>query len=674
MTYFIAGMVRIPARFARLYFLHSMHRQLLAIALFACSAFGQDLVIRNVVVVDVDSPVPRIVENRTITIRGGVIASITGPGEDPAGAGENDIDGSRFIALPGFINTHTHLWQHVAKGIAPSARLQEWVPAVYRTGRSLTPAEVGDVTRAAAAEALLSGFTAVIDFASVNSASGNLRAVVDALAELQLDGAVVYWHDAPFLRAAEKEAEIRVLQRVAPDRLEIWMGYGPLSFFGVPAVYDGIALAQRNGLRMTEHTMENVGEQRFMQSTLEEYLRDFGDKLAESDRTAIRNAIAPALPKSDAFVRLQRLAGQILESDPDLGPEERAILEKIPSYKTPSPVSLLDHLGGIPPGFVSIHSVWQTPDDLDLYARRGAFVSYNPESNMYLSSGAAPMLWWRSRPALGVSLGTDGAASNDAINAFAAMRAAVDVQKLEIANAGVSAAITPWEILRMATLGGARALRREERIGSIAVGKEADLVLMSADRLGMTPFTPHSAAQVAAVIVNAASPRDVDTVISNGRVMVRGGALASGGEARLAQGLTAAANDAARRLQNGAVWEQTFAARHGDAPFYRMVFPADTVKVTIRNDVAMNVDLHFSGTVFGGAAAPMLHGESTRRFPADAPPAYSAWGFGLRRNDVLTIERKANSREWVMTAGGKTHTRTGPAGAEQVHLSWRAAP
>jgi 5-methylthioadenosine/S-adenosylhomocysteine deaminase len=656
-----------------LYFLHSMVRCLLAIALLAWPALGQDVVVRNVVVVDVDSPEPRIVENRNITIRGGVITSITGPGDDPGVPGENDIDGSRFIAVPGFVNTHTHLWQHVAKGIAPSARLQEWVPAVYRTGRSLTPAEVGDVTRAAAAEALLSGFTAVIDFASVNSASGNLRAVVDALAELQLDGAVVYWHDAPFLRYAEKEAEIRALQRVAPERLEIWMGYGPLSFFGVPAVYDGIALAQRNRLRMTEHTMENVGEQRVMQETLGEYLRDFGGKLAEADRNAIAGAIAPKLSKSDAFVRLQRLAGQIAESDPDLGPDEQAILEKIPKYQTPSPVSLLDHLGGIPPGFVSIHSVWQTPADLDLYARRGAFLSYNPESNMYLSSGAAPMLWWRKRPGLGLSLGTDGAASNDAINAFAAMRAAVDVQKLEIANATVSAAITPWDILRMATLGGAKALGREGRIGSIAVGKEGDLVLLSADRLGMTPFTPRSAAQMAAVIVNAASPRDVDTVISNGRIMVRGGELAVD-EGRLARGLTAAANNAAQRLRDGSVWNQTFDARAGDAPFYRMLFPGDAVKVTVRADTAMNVDLAFSGTVFGGAAAPVLHSDSTRRFPADPPERYSAWGFAMRARSELTLERKANSREWVITIGGKTHTRTGPPGVEQVYLSWRPAP
>lgn len=642
---------------------------LLVAAFLALPALAQTLVIRNVAIVDIESLTPRIVENRNVTIRDGMIVAITDVTADRPGP--DDIDGSRFIALPGFINTHTHLWQHVAKGVAPSARLQEWVPAVYRAGRYLTPAEVGDVTRAAAAEGLLSGFTSVIDFASVNSASGNLKAVVDALAALNVDGAVVYWHEAPFLGYAEKAAEIRALQQIAPDRLEIWLGYGPLSFFGLPAVYDGIALAGRSGLRMTEHTMENVGEQRAMYETLTAYLARHGTSLSAADRSAIEKVTTlPPLPKSDAFVRLQRLAGQIAESDPDLGPAELEILQKIPLYTTPSPVPLLDYLGGIPSGFVSIHSVWQTRADLDLYTARGAFISYNPESNMYLSSGAAPMLWWRQRPNLRVSLGTDGAASNDAINAFAAMRAAVDVQKLEIANATVSGPITPWDMLRMATLEGARALKRETRIGSIAVGKEADLVLLSADRLGLTPFTARSPERIAAVIVNSVSPRDVDTVIANGKVMVRNGRLALD-EATLARGLSAAANNVAARVQQGMPWTETIDSRAGDPPRYRMIQPADAVNVTIRVRDPMVFDVSFSGTVFGGAASLMLHPDTIARFPADVPPRYGAYTYRLRADSTVTIKRAAGSTSWTLTFDGEERERIGTAGPEQIYLSAR---
>ena len=73
----------------------------------------------------------------------------------------------RLVAIPGFINTHTHLWQHVAKGIAPSAQLGNLGPrGLWRRPLAHALRSRRDVTRAAAAEALLSGFTAVIDFAS----------------------------------------------------------------------------------------------------------------------------------------------------------------------------------------------------------------------------------------------------------------------------------------------------------------------------------------------------------------------------------------------------------------------------------------------------------------------------------------------------------------------------
>ena len=69
----------------------------------------------------------------------------------------------------------------------------------------------------------------------------------------------------------------------------------------------------------------------------------------------------------------------------------------------------------------------------------------------------------------------------------------------------------------------------------------------------------------------------------------------------------------------------------------------------------------------------MLHSDSTRRFPAVPPKTYSAETFRFWSQDSeLTIERNANSLEWAITVDGKTHTRTGPAGPEQVHLSWRA--
>ena len=92
--------------------------------------------------------------------------------------------------------------------------------------------------------------------------------------------------------------------------------------------------------------------------------------------------------------------------------------------KLASPVPLLEHLGALSAAFFGIHSVWLDTADVDAYVRNNVSVNYNPESNMYLASGVAPITEYLRR-GLNVALGTDGTASNDRIEMLAAMRAGV---------------------------------------------------------------------------------------------------------------------------------------------------------------------------------------------------------------------------------------------------------
>src|SRR4029077_783991 len=117
------------------------------------------------------------------------------------------------------------------------------------------------------------------------------------------------------------------------------------------------------------------------------------------------------------------------------------------------------------------HGVWVNDDDIQILKRRGVGVSHNPESNMKLASGAAPVVKYLAA-GMALGLGTDGAASNNDLDMFEAMRQASFLAK----HASRDPTVVPAaQALDLATIGGARALGMDGLIGSLAAGKRADL-------------------------------------------------------------------------------------------------------------------------------------------------------------------------------------------------------
>ncbi|MFM8532276.1 MAG: amidohydrolase [Acidimicrobiia bacterium] len=176
------------------------------------------------------------------------------------------------------------------------------------------------------------------------------------------------------------------------------------------------------------------------------------------------------------------------------------------------PVAILDSLNFWAPTTLAAHAVWINDEEIALLKKRGVGVSNNPESNMKLSSGTAPVMKYR---AAGVStgIGTDGAASNNDLDMFEAMRQAAFQQKRVTMD---PTAISAADALEMATLGGAAALGRRERLGSIEAGKLADIIIVSLAKARQQPvFDPVSQ------IVYASRGDDVETTIVNGRVLMR---------------------------------------------------------------------------------------------------------------------------------------------------------
>jgi 5-methylthioadenosine/S-adenosylhomocysteine deaminase len=179
---------------------------------------------------------------------------------------------------------------------------------------------------------------------------------------------------------------------------------------------------------------------------------------------------------------------------------------------TMSPTRYLESIGFWGPRTLAAHAVWLDDADIRILADRKVGVSHNPESNMKLASGTAKVPALR-RAGVPVGLGTDGAASNNDLDMFEAMRQAALLHKL---TTGDPRALPATAALAMATTEGARALGMEDRIGSLEPGKRADLILVSTAGARQTPmYDPISH------LVYVARGTDVTTTIVNGRVLMR---------------------------------------------------------------------------------------------------------------------------------------------------------
>lgn len=148
------------------------------------------------------------------------------------------------------------------------------------------------------------------------------------------------------------------------------------------------------------------------------------------------------------------------------------------------PLQRLAELGLISPRLLCVHATQLTDDEISMLAESGASVVHCPESNLKLASGFC-QTGKLARAGVNIALGTDGAASNNDLDMFSEMRTAALLAK---AVAGDASVLPAWQALQIATLNGARALGMEDRIGSLEVGKLADIVAVDMGALHATPI------------------------------------------------------------------------------------------------------------------------------------------------------------------------------------------
>jgi 5-methylthioadenosine/S-adenosylhomocysteine deaminase len=195
--------------------------------------------------------------------------------------------------------------------------------------------------------------------------------------------------------------------------------------------------------------------------------------------------------------------------------------------KGASPVDYLERIGFLNDRVIAAHMVWPSAGEIEILKRAGVGVVHNPQSNMKLASGVAPVPKMMAA-GVRVGLGTDGAASNNDLSMWEEMDTAAKLHKVFSGDPKVMSAEEAFEL---ATIRGAQALHMEKEIGSIEPGKRADLVIVNRDSLNQIPLY-----NIYSDLVYATKASDVQTVIINGKIVMRDRRLLTLDEAAIKEG------------------------------------------------------------------------------------------------------------------------------------------
>ena len=176
------------------------------------------------------------------------------------------------------------------------------------------------------------------------------------------------------------------------------------------------------------------------------------------------------------------------------------------------PFEYLDKIGFLGPDVVAAHCVWLSDEEIEIIKKNNVKVSHNPCSNMKLASGISPVSKLIENDVC-VSIGTDGASSNNNLDLIEELKTASLLQKVSTLDPKV---LNSDESVAMGTIKGAEALGLDDEIGSIEVGKKADIILIDTNSANMVP----DSSSLSSNIIYSANGSNVDTTICNGKVLM----------------------------------------------------------------------------------------------------------------------------------------------------------
>lgn len=255
---------------------------------------------------------------------------------------------------------------------------------------------------------------------------------------------------------------------------------------------------------------------------------DKDDKLAENtqlvkdwqgyDNGRIRVTYGPHAPYTCPVEYLQKVIEAAQANNAEIQMhlcETKGEVENCIKEHGVTPIKLMDQLGMFEQGTIAAHCVYLTEDDMDIMAAKNVRVAHNPQSNLKLASGIAPVASMLEK-GICVGLGTDGASSNNNLDMLEECRAAAMLHKTTTLNPLAVPAAQAWD---MATVNGAKVLGFDE-LGTLSVGQQADIVLWNMHKPYWYPR--HNKLSL---LVYAANSSDADTVIVNGKVVLQNGSM-----------------------------------------------------------------------------------------------------------------------------------------------------
>jgi 5-methylthioadenosine/S-adenosylhomocysteine deaminase len=457
-----------------------------------------DVVIRNACLFTLDDESRRI-DPGAIAVDGSSIVAVDETARvESEYEGRLVLDGTGMYVVPGFVNTHTHLFQTALKGLGNDLPLHSWIKSVPAPMFASMDLETLDLSvRVGCINALRSGTTTLLDYVYPTPKHEAFDTIVHVL----------------------EESGIRALLGRGVADMASADGYPVTGYY--PPLVEPLEAAMEDCERLHEACRRAPGGRvKFCLAP-------------PNPRTSTDRALAAM--RDFAATHDSVVSMHICESprDDEIARERYGM----------SAVEWL-HASGILGGrFVAVHCVNLDGRAVEIFAEDGVGVSHNPVSNMYVGNGIAPIRQLLDA-GVRVTLGTDGAAVNNN-DMLESMKVGALLLRVVTKDAG---AITPEGALRMATIEGARALGLGHVVGSIESGKRADVVMVD---LRNARSSPHH--DPLGAFVFSSNTSAVRTVLVDGRVLVRDGELVGVDERDIVARAQRASSELVARAWAGAV-------------------------------------------------------------------------------------------------------------------------
>ena len=430
-----------------------------------------EFVIRNAYVMTMESAAD--LTDADVHVRKGEIVAV---GKKLAAPGAQQLDGRGMIVLPGFIETHWHMWNTLLRSMSGDKKEHGYFPTALNLGKAYTPDDMYQGTRLGCAEAIYSGITFVHDWChnirGPEYADANLR----ALRESGVRGRFSY--GAAQGQPGTQPIDLDDLER----RHREWDKYSGEGLLSLGLAWRGVATGATGAVDASA------------------YRKDF--------EAARRLGIPISVHANNrATGPIAQLANEKL-----LGRDVQVI-----------------------------HATWVSPEEIRALADNGCAVSLSPYSELRIGFGFPPT-GELLQAGIPVGLSVDTTALSGNADMFAIMKA---IQNIENSRTRDEFKLPARRVLELATIEGARSMGVDQQVGSLKPGKRADLIMVDTRAVNIGVFS-----EAAHMLVEAAQPANIDTVVVDGRILKRGGRLVAMDAGRV----TSEANAALASLRQRAGW------------------------------------------------------------------------------------------------------------------------